>query len=250
MRSALDARVVPCPTGPPVTGGSTCDPTAPAKGPGDKDPNEPAFTTRVVVTDSAGNRAEDRKMLFAYRDATETYNKDLGSGGEASQRLFDLDGDNVLDTVLADSSGELHVLEADGTPLQSFNGGQPVQTQLYPNVHPGAPPYGSVDPPREVLRTPAIGDIDGDYEPEIVNTAGEHVYAWDASGNPISRVPGPAGPRPVASPGPHAHQPHQARVQRLAGAGRSHTGGPGSGTQARDRRDGARPARVRMGRRR
>ena len=46
------------------------DPTAPAKGPGDKDPNEPAFTVRVVVTDTAGNRAEDRKMLFAYRDAT------------------------------------------------------------------------------------------------------------------------------------------------------------------------------------
>ena len=189
VRSALDSRVVPCPTGPPATGGSTCDPTAPAKGPGDKDPNEPAFTTRIVVTDSAGNRAEDRKMLFAYRDATETYNKELGSGGEASQRLFDLDGDNVLDTVLADSSGELHVLEADGSPLESFNDGQPVQTQLYPNVHLGAPGYNSVDPPREVQRTPAIGDIDGDYEPEIVNTAGEHVYAWDAEGNPIPGFP-------------------------------------------------------------
>ena len=45
-------------------------PTAPAKGPGDKDPNEPAFTVRVVVTDTAGNRGEDRKVLFAYRDTT------------------------------------------------------------------------------------------------------------------------------------------------------------------------------------
>jgi subtilase family protein len=189
VRSALDTRVVPCPTGPPATGGATCDPTAPAKGPGDKDPNEPAFTVRVVVTDSAGNRSEDRKMLFAYRDATETYNKDLGTGGEASQRLWDINGDNVLDTVLADSSGELSVLKADGTPLQSFNNGQPLQTQLYPNIHPGAPPYGSVDPPREVLRTPAIGDIDGDLEPEIVDTAGEHVYAWNADGSTVSGFP-------------------------------------------------------------
>jgi subtilase family protein len=189
VRSALDTRVVPCPSGPPATGGSTCDPTAPAKGAGDKDPNEPAFTIRVVATDSAGNRAEDRKMLFAYRDVTETYSKDLGTGGEASQRLWDLDGDNVLDTVLADSSGELSVLKADGTPLQSFNNGQPVQTQLYPNVHPAALPYGSVNPPREVLRTPAIGDIDGDLEPEIVETAGEHVYAWDDHGNALPGFP-------------------------------------------------------------
>ena len=34
--------------------------------------------------------------------------------------------------------------------------------------------------PHESLRVPAIGDVDGDLEPEIVATAGEHVYAWDA----------------------------------------------------------------------
>ena len=141
VRSTLDTRVVPCPSGPPATGGSTCDPTAPSKGPGDKDPNEPAFTARVVVTDSAGNRGEDRKMLFAYRDVTETYSKELGTGGESSQRLWDIDGDNALDTILADSSGELHVMEADGTPLQSFNGGQPVRTQIYANAHVGAPSW-------------------------------------------------------------------------------------------------------------
>ena len=98
------------------------DATAPAKGPGDKDPNEPAFTVRVVVTDTAGNRAEDRKMLFAYRDSTlhPGYSKDLGTGGEASPRLFDINGDNALDTVLADSSGELRVLNHNGTPLSDL----------------------------------------------------------------------------------------------------------------------------------
>ena len=172
-------------------GGATVDPTAPAKGPGDKDPNEPAFTVRVVVTDTAGNRAEDRKMLFAYRDGTlhEGYSKDLGTGGEASTRHFDLNGDNALDTIIADSSGELHVLGHDGSPLPTFNDGQPVRTRLYPNVHTGASSYSEVDPPREVLRTPAIGDIDGDMEPEIVDSAGEHVYAWEADGAAVSGFP-------------------------------------------------------------
>jgi uncharacterized repeat protein (TIGR01451 family) len=191
VRAALDAR---------PGGGATEDPTAPSKGPGDKDPNEPAFTVRVVVSDSAGNRGEDRKMLFAYRDPTERYSKDLGTGGEASERLFDLDGDNGLDTVLADSSGELRVLKTDGTPLESFNNGEPVRTRLYPNVHQAAPPYASVEPPREVLRTPAIGDIDGDLEPEIVDSAGEHVYAWNADGTEVAGFPvrlNPAFSEPV-----------------------------------------------------
>ena len=64
-----------------------------------------------------------------------------------------------------------------------------MRTRLYPNVHPGAASYGSVDPPREVLRTPAIGDIDGDLEPEIVDTAGEHVYAWNADGSTVPGFP-------------------------------------------------------------
>jgi hypothetical protein len=194
VRAALDARVLSssCPNPPqPVTGGSTPDPTAPAKGPGDVDPNEPAFTVRVVVTDSEGNRGEDRKVLFDYRDTTlhAGWSKAFGTGGEASERLYDLNGDNKLDIVLADSSGELHVLNAGGTPLQSFNGGQPVRTQLYANVHPGAPVYGSLAPPREVLRTPAIGDIDGDMEPEIVDSAGEHIYAWHEDGTPVAGFP-------------------------------------------------------------
>jgi uncharacterized repeat protein (TIGR01451 family) len=194
VRAALDTRVTPCPTG-GVTGGSTCDPTAPSKGPGDKDPNEPAFTVRVAVTDDDGNvlttdnRSEDRKMLFAYRDGTETYSKDIGTGGESSQRLFDLNGDNKLDTILGDSSGNLSVRDAGGNDVPWFNGGNPVRTQLYPNVHPAAAPFSEVDPPREVLRTPAIGDIDGDYEPEIVDAAGEHVYAWNADGSAVPGFP-------------------------------------------------------------
>jgi len=197
VRTALDARTTPCAplsnsgTDAVVEGGGTCDPTAPGKGPGDTDPNEPAFTVRVVVTDADGDRAEDRKTLFAYRDTTqhEGWSRKLGTGGEASQRMFDLNGDNALDIVEADSSGVMRVLNADGTPLASFNGGQPVTTRQAANVHPDAPAYDAVAPPREVLRTPAIGDIDGDRLPEIVNTAGEHVYAWEANGDVVTGFP-------------------------------------------------------------
>jgi hypothetical protein len=196
VRDALDARHAAAPdpacrrTPGPVQGGSTVDPTAPRPGPGDRDPNEPAFTVRVVVTAGA-NRGEHRKVLFAYRDPTlhAGWSKRVGAGGEASQRLFDLNGDNALDVIQADSAGELRVLGADGTPLPSFNHGDPVTTREYANVHSGAPAYSAIEAPREVLRTPAVGDIDGDLEPEVVATAGEHVYAWNADGTPVPGFP-------------------------------------------------------------
>ena len=90
--------------------------------------------------------------------------------------------------MLADSSGELSVLDSDGTPLPSFNRARR-QDAEYPNVHSRTRIYRKVDPPREVLRTPAIGDIDGDLEPEIVDSAGEHVYAWHADGKAVKGFP-------------------------------------------------------------
>ena len=68
---------------------------------------------------------------------------------------------------MADSSGELHVLKPDGTPLASFNGGQPVRTRAYPNYHPGAPSYAQRRDPargpahardRRHRRRPGAGD--------------------------------------------------------------------------------------------
>ncbi|HEX8074930.1 MAG TPA: FG-GAP-like repeat-containing protein [Thermoleophilaceae bacterium] len=193
VRKKLDDRHAssPCGNPGPVTGGSTPDPTAPSKGPGDVDPNEPAFTVRVVVTDTANNRAEDRKTLFAYRDTTAHpgWSKNLGTGGEASPRMFDVDGDNRLDTIVADSSGGLNAYRADGSPVPSFAGGHGVVTRPYSTHHPGEPIDAVVDPPREILRTPVIGDIDGDGESEIVDSAGEHVYAWHLDGSEVDGFP-------------------------------------------------------------
>jgi hypothetical protein len=40
-----------------------------------------------------------------------------------------------------------------------------------------------------VLRTPVIGDIDGDREAEIVDSAGERVYAWNRDGSVVAGFP-------------------------------------------------------------
>jgi hypothetical protein len=178
VRTALDER---------PGGGATDDPTAPAKGPGDPDPNEPAFTVRVVATDQNGERGEDRKVLFAYRDPTlhKGFSRSTGVGGEASQRLWDMNGDNKLEIVEARSSGEIVVMRHDGRPLRAFNKGRPVTTRPYFNHH----DVEGLPVPREVPRTPAIGDIDRDMEPEIVTTAGEHVYAWETSGRRVRGFP-------------------------------------------------------------
>ena len=66
-----------------------------------------------------------------------------------------------------------------------------------PRPHPPAAPpctparrvYSRVEAPLEPLRTPAIGDIDGDRRAEIVDTAGEHVYAWELDGTPVAGFP-------------------------------------------------------------
>ena len=195
VRAALDARVSTtagpgCNPPQPVTGGSTPDPTAPGKGPGDRDPNEPAFTVRVVVTDTGGNRGEDRKVLFAHRDTTAHagWSKHIGTGGEASPRMYDLDGDNRLDTIVADSSGELSVYRHDGSLLSSFNGGQPVTTLPYANAR-DSEAHDEIGKPLEVLRTPAIGDVNGDGGVDIVVSGGERVYAWDAEGDELPGFP-------------------------------------------------------------
>jgi hypothetical protein len=171
----------------------------------DPDPERHAFQIRLTVRtagDSA-NFGRYRKTLFAYHNDGNRigWPRPIGlgshagrlitaSGGETPPRLADLDGDNRLDVLLGNSSGELHALDADGRPLASFNGGRPVLTERYAAAaaH-DTPADGLIGDPHEPLRTPAIGDLDADGEPEIVATAGEHVYAWNRRGNAVPGFP-------------------------------------------------------------
>ena len=167
------------------------------------DPERHAFQIRLTVHElgDASNFGRYRKTLFAYRDdgnlagwpqpvgsGSVPARLITGSGGETSPRLYDVNGDNALDVLLPTSSGELYALNADGTPVQSFNGGQPVLTEKTALAkHHDLP--ASLPAPREPLRVPAIGDINGDREAEIVATAGEHIYAWNLDGSPVPGFP-------------------------------------------------------------
>jgi len=169
------------------------------------DPERHAFQIRLTVHEATNpaNIGRYRKTLFAYRNdgnlpgwpravgkGSQPGTLTTRSGGEVSPRLYDLNGDNELDIVQGNSSGELYVLKADGTPLPSFNGGQPVTTNRYEAElnHPVPAELADVRP-HESMRVPAIGDIDGDREPEIVASAGEHVYAWEADGDRVQGFP-------------------------------------------------------------
>ncbi len=167
------------------------------------DPERHAFQIRFTVHEAgdAANIGRYRKTLFAYNDdgnlagwpkpvgsGSDAERGITGSGGETSTRLFDIDGDNALDVLMATSSGELYALDSKGEPLQGFNGGEPVLAEPYAaaNAHP--PPTG-IAKPRESFRIPAIGDIDGDRTQEIVLTGGEHVYAFELNGSPVAGFP-------------------------------------------------------------
>jgi Ca2+-binding RTX toxin-like protein len=185
------------PAGAPADGAWPADPYP------NPDPERHAFQIRLTVHEAANpaNFGRYRKTLFAYSDdgnlpgwprplgtGSDASRYETGSGGEVSPRLYDIDGDNKLDVVQGTSSGELWVLDAQGNPLPSFNGGQPVLTDRYATEQHHPIPAG-VPTPHESLRVPAIGDIDGDRQPEIVATAGEHVYSWETDGTRTDGFP-------------------------------------------------------------
>ena len=230
VRAALDAR---------PGGGATPDPTAPSKGPGDVDPNEPAFTVRVVVTDSAGNRGEDRKVLFAYRDETlhRGWLRRLGTGGEASQRMWDVDGDGKLDIVLADSSG---ALQRARRPRRARRRLQPRPARADEPLRERPPRRGvlreapravraqqaQVLPPRRLRPAAAAGVAahPGDRRRRRRPRGGHRRHRRRAhlrlahGRRAARRVPGADGPGPLAPAGPLARQPREAGVHRVADA--------------------------------
>ena len=126
---------------------------------------------------------------------------------------------------------------------RAFNGGRRSAPNRSPR-RPDAPGFDRVDAPREPLRTPAIGDLDGDGEAEIVTTRAS-TSSPGRSTAARSGLPGARRPGPLAPAGPHERQPRQERLHRVAGAGR-----PARRRRARDRRRLARPARLRVERRR
>jgi len=151
-----------------------------------EEPDQRTVTIRLRVTDSRDNVGEDRRTVAIDSDPTlEWAPLALGSSFEASPVLADIDGDRVLDIVVASSAGLVHVLDGQtGAPLPGF----PAETDFVP--YHASPAYDTmeVEPPREaVLAAVAVDDLDGDDTPEIVAATVEgalYVFEHDGSRRP------------------------------------------------------------------
>jgi hypothetical protein len=151
----------------------------------------PAVTVRVRVTDAEGRVGETRKTFFVYPDPDTVagFPIDLGGSGESSPLLADLDDDGVFEVVIADSSGNVHAFDGTGREID----GWPVQTDVSPRFHAGAPGFTSGELPAlhdGMIATAAVGDLDGDGSPEVfVGTSTGSVYAWHADGSRVAGYP-------------------------------------------------------------
>ena len=166
-------------------------------------------TVRVRVTDAAGLVGEDRRVFHLRHDAGEMagFPVYLGSSGESSPTIADLEGRRTLDVVVATASGAVHVLRANGREAPGF----PVFTGPAPGMDPSsdvnylAVPHWAANPgdrPRDGIAAPAaVGDVDGDGRLDIVvTTMSGRTYAWRGDG---TLLPG----FPVETDRAFAHQP-------------------------------------------
>jgi len=143
----------------------------------------PSVTLRVTVTDDAGLQAVMRRNVSVQwdPDLLAGYPVRINSSGEASPVLADLDGDGILEVILATSGGTIHALRGDGTELDGY----PLRTDPPPamELYAGSAAYleGAVDPDHGdgFIAAAAVGDLDGDGRPEVVGASiAGGVYAW------------------------------------------------------------------------
>ncbi|HKP91486.1 MAG TPA: S8 family serine peptidase, partial [Thermoleophilaceae bacterium] len=68
------------------------------------------WTLKLRATDASGNAGEDRAVFHAIRDRSlkRGFPKALGTSGEASPTLADLNGDGAAEIVLATAGGQVH----------------------------------------------------------------------------------------------------------------------------------------------
>ncbi|HEY7150617.1 MAG TPA: S8 family serine peptidase [Solirubrobacterales bacterium] len=182
VRAAL-ATYVP----PPDTGG----PTFAA---GEPNPYQYEFAVRLVVNgQSIPTPGVDRRVFTSARDASlqAGYPKRMGTGGEAPIRYADVNGDNKQELIVPTEDGTIHAYRPNGSELP----GWPVHTrnQISAAGHDSAPGFQALEaggtPPREPPRGPVVADLNQDGVPEVVDTAGIHIYAWEPDGRPAPGFP-------------------------------------------------------------
>jgi hypothetical protein len=167
-------------TPPPDSGGPSFSLLSPS-------PFKNEFTVRLTVTGTGiPTPGIDRRILTSAGDPTlrTGFPKRLGTGGEAPLRFADINGDNTQELIAPTEDGTIHAYEPDGSELP----GWPVHTmgQLQAAGHMTAPGFAAVSadaPPREAPRGALVADLDDDGRPEVIDSAGTHVYAWEPDGS-------------------------------------------------------------------
>jgi FG-GAP-like repeat len=144
------------------------------------------WTLRLRATDARGNVGEDRSYFTNLaHDAGVRAPRNLGTSGEASPALADVDGDRRDDVVLATSDGTVRVL--DGRTLRALRD-WPRRQRPAPHSRPAARRIGTVR--SGFLATPAVGDIAGGRRPEVVAAGIDgRIYAWHARGRRVRGFP-------------------------------------------------------------
>ena len=149
--------------------------------------HEPAVTLLLQVTNDLGQVTEARRTIFVHEDPDllPGFPIYFGASGESSPVLADLDGDGVLEVILGNANGEVHVIQGDGNIMA----GWPVLTDIDDDFvsHENAPSYATnaVDGQSGdgILAAVGVADLDGDGSLEVVaGTLEGRVYVWGADG--------------------------------------------------------------------
>ncbi|HEY7926117.1 MAG TPA: hypothetical protein VIG86_01715 [Candidatus Dormibacteraeota bacterium] len=141
---------------------------------------------------------EDRRAFHLRHDATELagFPLNLGSSGEGSPTLADIEGNGTLDAIVPTSDGSVHAIRPDGTEAPGF----PVHTDPAIGMDPSYPHNYLSDPTwaNSVVRRPgdeiassvAVGDLSHSGALDIVaSTLDGKTYAWDGLGRRLAGFP-------------------------------------------------------------